>query len=398
MDLEGLNALKRLSFKCILNIEYNNIGTYKKDIYFTNNSIAIDFLIQGLKGKEGFKLNIPEETQNTVVGFDCKEKRFVKLHRDLIKTVCLPYLEEANPAALLRDNISKEDQEKVLNLQASILESTVTKIESSKVAIDCPSLKFTVNVERALSIVNILKNQLFSKNPRIVGRVKKDWYNKILEHRDNIISYLEKEKDPNSKNEDIDVIINNLKNYDFKTSLFNFQKPVDILSYWPEILNPKPDYVIGFDYVKFADSSQSLVVDHILNSITNEMIFNKYRVFGFDNGQFVQYERAVSIVKNTEGIHLFMFPLDRGSVASGDYGISNVYHVLSLHFTNINGKYVFTENLLGTRKYDWTLLELENNNFEINSNEDQLSIRFMKGDILAHPKEVLKEVIVFEKS
>lgn len=398
MDLEGIDALKRLSFKCILNIEYNNIGTYKKDIYFTNNSIAIDFLIQGLKNREGFKLSIPEETQNTVVGFDCKEKRFVKLHKDLIKTVCLPYLDEANPAALLRDSIAKEDQEKVLNLQAPILESTVTKVESSKVAIDCPSLKFTVNVDNALKTVNISKNQLFTKNPRVVGRVKKEWYNKIIEHRDSIISYLEKEKDSNSSNEDIDVIIQNLKNYDFKSSLFNFQTPVDILSYWPEILNPKPDYVIGFDYVKFTDSSNTLVVERVLEAVSNEMVFHKYRAYGFDKGQFVQYERAVSINKTKEGIHLFVFPLDKGSLASGDYGISNIYHVLSLHFVNINGKYVFAENLLGTRKYDWVFLELENNNFEINSNEDQLSIRYMKSDIIAFPKDVLKEAIVFEKS
>jgi len=58
---------KNLAKKAILKFEYNNIGVSKKEIYFTNSNLAIDFLLQD---KTVPNLPIPNETENSIVGFD----------------------------------------------------------------------------------------------------------------------------------------------------------------------------------------------------------------------------------------------------------------------------------------------------------------------------------------
>jgi len=396
---EYIDVIKNLSTKCVLNIEYNNLGNFKKDIYFTNCPAAIDFLIQCQKLDKDFKLNVPKETKSSIVGFDCKEKRFVKLYTGLINSVCLPYLDNYNPAALQHCMLTPEQQQQILNDQAPILEGTVCKVETSKIAIDCPNLDYVVNVENALKILEISKTHINSKNPKVVGKCKKLWLEKILESKESIIKYLKREKETSDSPEDIDFIIQKLDSYDYKMQLFGLHTPLEIAQYWPDLLNPKPDFVIGFDSLKTENETKKMVLDRCLDFVDSTLTFMKYRVFGFIDGQFHQNERAVGLKQTEDGLLFYCFPLDRNTCVSGDYGISNVYFVYYLHFNrDENGQYNFNTNLLGQKQLDWKLVLSDNGDIEVKSEEDKFELKFIKTEDILTPKDLLKSSIVFQNN
>ena len=399
MNKSVLPVIKSLSNKCVLHIEYNNIGNFKKDIYFTNCNPAIDFLLQCKKQEKGFKLEIPNETDKTVVGFDCKEKRFKKLYIDLIHSVGLPHLDEFNPAAIQHCDLTKEEQEEILCAQAPILDNTVCKVETSKVAIDCPNLDYVINLENALKIMEISKHQIHTKNPRIVGRCKKAWLTKIEEHKSLILQYLEKEKATVENKEDIEFIIQKIESFNFKDALFNMQTPLEIAQYWPDILNPRPDFVLGFDSIKSEKETHKLALNKLLDFINGDMEFYKYRVFGFVKGNFAQHERAVALKETNEGLLFYSIPLDKNTVVSGEYGVSNVYLVYYLHLNKYEDKkYFFSANMLGNKEYDWWLTMGEEGSFEIKSDADEFEFKCVRTERVLDPHKLLKDSIVFENN
>jgi len=392
-------VINSLSKKCVLHIEYNNIGNFKKEIYFTNCAPAIDFLLQCKKNEEGFKLDIPKATETSVVGFDCKEKRFVKLFIDLIHSVGLPYLNDFNPAAIQNCELTKEQQEEILSAQAPIIDDKVCKVETSKVAIDCPNLDYVINLENSLNVLGISKNNIHTKNPRVVGRCKSVWLSKIEEHKLSVLDYLNKEKNSVENKEDIEFIINKIENFNFKDALFNMHTPLQIAQYWPEILNPKPDFVLGFDSIKCEKEIHKMLLNKLLDFINGDMEFYKYRVFGFVKGNFVQHERAVAIKQTAEGILFYSIPLDRNTVVSGEYGVSNVYMVYYVHLNKYeDSKYFFSANMLGDKAFDWWLTTGEDGSFELKSEADQLELKCVRTEKVLDPHKLIREVIVFENN
>jgi len=399
MNISAKQAIRSLSRNCVLQIEYNNIGNFKKDIYFTNCPPAVDFLLQCKKREENFKLNIPTETDKTIVGFDCKEKRFVKLYLELINSVGLPNLGEFNPAALQQCELTMDQIAEVLDAQSSILDGTACKIEPSKVAVDCPSLEYVINLENALEILKINKSQIHTKNPRVVGSCKKIWLSKIEESKDSIISYLNKEKEQVDSKEDIDFIIQKIQSFDYKQALFNLQTPLEIAQYWPEILNPRPDFVLSYDAVKCEKEIHKMLINKLQDFVAGDMEFYKYRVFGFSKGNFVQHERAVAFKETPEGLLFYSIPLDRNTVVSGEYGISNVYLVYYVHFNKYDDKkYFFSANMLGEKSHDWWLTLGEEGSFELKSEQDEFELKCIRSDRINNPHKLIQEVIVFENS
>jgi len=392
-------VINNLSKKCVLHIEYNNIGNFKKDIYFTNCAPAIDYLLQCKKTEPNFELKIPKVSNNTIVGFDCKEKKFVKLYSELIHSVGLPYLGEFNPAAIQNLELNEEMQNQILEAQAPILDGTVCKVETSKVAINCPDLEYVINLDNAIKILQINKTQIHTKNPRIVGKCKKLWFEKIEEHKKNILEYLNKEKSLIENKQDIDFIIEKINSFDYKEILFNMHTPMEIAQYWPEILNPRPDFVLGFDSIKSEKEVHKMILNRLLDFINGDMEFFKYRVFGFIKGNFVQHERAIAIKETADGILFYSIPLDKNTVVSGEYGLSNVYMVYYVHLNKYEDKkYFFNANMLGDKTFDWWITLGEEGAFEIKSDSDEFELKCIRIESIPNPHNLLKDVIVFENS
>ena len=383
---------KNLAKKAILKFEYNNIGVSKKEIYFTNNNLAIDFLLQD---KTVLNLPIPTETENSIVGFDVKEKRFIKCYLSLIHSAGLPYLEDYNPAYIEKNNLSLEDQTKILNAQKEILDNTVFKKESSKIYIDPVNTKYCTNVENALKVLGISDLHLNSKNPKIVGKCKRAWLEKIIEHKEKIVNYLNYDKN-NSK--EIEEIISKLEAYDYRKPLFNLHTPLDIIQYWPDILNPKPDFIVSSNLDLLDSEYKRLYLDRILETLAQDFKFYKYNIYGTINGEFNQSEKAIAIKKDGNALHYFSFPLDRNTLSSGEYGISNIYFVNNLTFINFkDNDYIFETNNLGLKAYDWELTLINDDELTIKSNLDNFEFKALKAEPIADPYSLLKETIVFEK-
>lgn len=386
------NIYKNLSKRAVLKFEYNNIGNIKKEIYFTNNDIAINFLLQDRDVK---KLFVPEETENTIVGFDVKEKRFVKLFLSLIHTADLPNLQEFNPAAIEKSETIPEDiQVEILNAQKDILEGNVFKVSTSKIFIDPPKTNYFTNLKTALDIIGISDLQLNSKNPKIVGKCKKIWLDKILEHKNKIIQYLK--TDLNSS-PDIKNILDEIEKYDFKHALYNLQTPLDIVSYWPEILNPKPDFIVGVNNNLVDKEIKETYLSRILDSIDNDFKFYRYKIYGLNKGEFVQSEKAISINKKEDVIQYVSFPLDKNTLTSGEFGISNIYFVNNITLTKFdNNTFIFDINNLGRKKYDWNLELISDNEFVVKSQVDNFEFKAIKVEEITNIKEVVRNTIVFE--
>ena len=385
------NIYKNLSKKAVLKFEYNNVGSVYKDIYFTNNDIAINFLLQNRDVK---KLYVPEETENTIVGFDVKEKRFVKLFTELIHTADLPNLGEFNPAAIEKCEISHEAQVEILNAQKDILEGNVFRVSSSKVFIDPPKTKYFTNLKNALDILGISDIQLNSKNPKLVGKCKKIWLDKILEHKARIVQYLENDI---KHSPDIKSILDKINEFDFREPLYHFQTPLQIVSYWPEILNPKPDFIVGYNNDLVDCEIKESHISRILDSIDDSFKFFKYKVYGLHKGEFGQSEKAICIKKKGDFIHYVSFPLDRNTLTSGEFGVSNIYFVNNITMSKFE-KNVFSYdcNNIGKKKYDWFLEIISDNEFIMKSQIEQFEFKAIKMEEIGNPKECLKNSIVFE--